>query len=67
MRDIQQTLALEPRHFAALAGLGLIYDRLDMPAPALRSLEAALAIHPHLSHAKQRADELRDHLAGDET
>ncbi|MGI9437508.1 MAG: tetratricopeptide repeat protein [Geminicoccaceae bacterium] len=67
VRDIQQTLALEPRHFGALSGLGLIYDRLEKPAAALRSFEAALEIYPLLSYPKQRADELRDQLAGDKT
>ena len=67
VRDIQQTLALEPRHFGALSGLAVIYDHLDEPAAALRSFEAALAIHPHLSYAKQRAEELRKELAGSRT
>ncbi|MGI9502143.1 MAG: tetratricopeptide repeat protein [Geminicoccaceae bacterium] len=67
VRDIQQTLALEPRHFGALTGLGLIYDRLEKPAAALRSFEAALEIYPLLSYPKQRANELRDQLAGDKT
>ena len=64
VRDIQQTLALEPRHFGALYGLAVIYDHLDEPTAALRGFEAALAIHPHLSYAKQRAEELREELAG---
>jgi tetratricopeptide (TPR) repeat protein len=67
VRDIQQTLALEPRHFGALSGLAVIYDNLDKPAAALRSFEAALAIHPHLSYPKQRAEELRKELAGSRT
>src|SRR5688572_18034849 len=37
--DIQRTLELEPRHFGALSGLGLIYDAIERPAAALRSFE----------------------------
>ena len=62
--DIQQTLQLEPRHFGALSGLALIYDALDQPAAALRSLEAALEINPHLSGSQERVHQLREKLKG---
>ena len=62
--DIQRTLDLEPRHFGALSGLGLIYDAVDQPAAALRSFEAAFAINPHLRSIEQRIIELRRQLAG---
>jgi tetratricopeptide (TPR) repeat protein len=62
--DIQQTLLLEPRHFGALAGLGLIYDALEQPAAALRSFEAALQINPHLQGARDRAAALRQAVRG---
>lgn len=62
--DIEHTLELEPRHFGALSGLGLIYDAIDQPAAALRSFEAAVAINPHLENTKQRIEELRRQLQG---
>ena len=62
--DIQRTLDLEPRHFGALSGLGLIYDAVEEPAAALRSFEAAVAINPHLQSIEQRIIELRRQLAG---
>ncbi len=62
--DIGATLSLEPRHFGALSGLGMIYDRLDDPQAALRSYEAALALHPHLAGPRARVEELRDRLDG---
>ena len=64
VRDIQRTLDLEPRHFGALSGLGLIYDAFEEPAAALRSFEAAVAINPHLPSIEQRIIELRRELAG---
>ena len=60
--DIQRTLALEPRHFGALSGLGLIFMTIGKPQPALESFEAALAIHPFLPGGKQNVDVLRGQL-----
>ncbi|HEX6144388.1 MAG TPA: tetratricopeptide repeat protein, partial [Geminicoccaceae bacterium] len=62
--DIQKTLELEPRHFGALSGLGLIYDALEEPEAALRSFEAALAVNPHLSGTRERVEDLRRELEG---
>lgn len=65
--DIERTLELEPRHFGALSGLGLIYDAIDEPAAALRSFEAAVAINPHLDGTRQRIEALRRQLRGSPT
>jgi tetratricopeptide (TPR) repeat protein len=65
--DIRRTLLLEPRHFGALSGLALILVRQERPAQALRSLEAALAVHPFLAGGRARAEELREQTAGDPT
>lgn len=65
IEDIEETLALEPRHFGALSGLGLIMLDLDRPETALRSFEAALAVHPYLPGARARVIELHRRLEGD--
>jgi tetratricopeptide (TPR) repeat protein len=67
VRDIQQTLALEPRHFGALFGLGMIYDVLEQPEAALRSFEATLALNPHSESTRQRIEQLREQLRGRST
>jgi tetratricopeptide (TPR) repeat protein len=64
--DIQRTLALEPRHFGALSGLGLIFVAVGKTEPALRSFEAALAIHPYLPGARQHVEALRQQLKGEQ-
>ena len=48
LADIQQVLAREPRHFCALAGLGLIMQDLGDDKRALDVYRKALAIHPRL-------------------
>jgi len=65
--DIQRTLALEPRHFGALSGLGMIYDALDREDAALRSFEAALDLNPYLAAARKRAAEIRRENRGQPT
>lgn len=62
--DIRHTLLLEPRHFAALAGLGLVYISVDEPAGALKAFEAALAINPYMEGVREQVGTLRQQLAG---
>ncbi|HMR32937.1 MAG TPA: tetratricopeptide repeat protein [Geminicoccaceae bacterium] len=64
--DIQRTLALEPRHFGALSGLGLIFMTIGDPEPAIESFEAALAIHPYMPGARQNIEGLRAQVGGQE-
>lgn len=51
-RDIKQTLLLEPRHFGALSGLGLIYMALHQNEAAISAFRQALEIHPYLTDAR---------------
>ena len=67
VRDIEATLRLEPRHFGALSGLGLIMMRNDRPDAALRSFEAALEVHPHLPGARSHVEALRQLVEGEPT
>jgi tetratricopeptide (TPR) repeat protein len=62
VQDIRRTLALEPRHFGAISGMGLIFFCRGDEAGALAAFEAVLAIHPLAQGARQRVEELRQRL-----
>jgi len=64
--DIRQTLTLEPRHFGATAGLGLIFLQLNYLESALEAFREALAINPHLTGPKIQVERL-ERLIGDNT
>ncbi|TVR07131.1 MAG: hypothetical protein EA385_13670 [Salinarimonadaceae bacterium] len=56
--DIARTLALEPRHFGAIAGFGQICLRHGREGEAKAAFRAALAINPHLAGIRALLDEL---------
>ncbi len=58
LADIVQTLALEPRHFGALSGRGMIYLRQGKNAEALTAFKQALEIHPNLVGARLSVKQL---------
>ena len=64
LADIQRTLALEPRHFGALSGLGLIMERINEPAKALEAYRAALAIYPEMEAPKGGVERLSLEVEG---
>jgi len=52
LADIELVLAIEPRHFGALAGRVLILLQQGQHDAALRAMLAALAIHPYLNERR---------------
>lgn len=62
-RDIARVLALEPRHFGALSGLGMCALRLNQTRQAIEALRRAQAINPNLSGIADNIDELQKKLA----
>lgn len=62
--DIKRTLALEPRHFGAFSGLGLIYLASGEDRAALRAFDKALEIHPLYGNIANEARRLRQRIKG---
>ncbi len=60
--DVRKTLELEPRHFGATAGLGLILLQLEYHADALKAFERALEINPHLTGPKLQIQRIKEIL-----
>ena len=64
VRDIERTLALEPRHFGAISGMGLIFLQRGDEEGALGAFEKVLEIHPHARGARFYVERLRERLQG---
>ena len=62
VRDIERTLALEPRHFGAISGMGMIFLQRGDEVGALDAFEKVLEIHPHARGARFHAERLRERL-----
>jgi len=64
--DIAEVLKREPRHFGALAGLGLMLQEIGDDKDALDAYRRALAIDPHLDNIADTIKTLRDKVEGRE-
>jgi tetratricopeptide (TPR) repeat protein len=63
LADIQQTLVLEPRHFGAIWGLGMILGWERDFSGAITAFEQLLEIKPNARDAKPRIELLKQELA----
>ena len=58
MMDIHKTLKLEPRHFGAMDGMGLIFIHLEQFDKAIDIYDQMLKIFPNNSFTKQKKEML---------
>ncbi len=58
LNDVAKTLDLEPRHFGALSGRGMIFQRLGKNAEALAAFKEALTMNPNMVGAKLAVQQL---------
>ena len=64
LADIRQVLRREPRHFGALAGLGLILQDIGDDKQALEVYRRALAIYPRLQRIPDLVKTLKEKVEG---
>jgi tetratricopeptide (TPR) repeat protein len=64
LEDIQQVLVREPRHFGALAGLGMIMQDIGDDRRALDAFRKALAVNPHLEKVPDLVKQLSEKVDG---
>ncbi len=62
--DIQQALALNPRHFEAMRGLAIIMEELERPTDALELYDLILEINPQSVDARDARARLELQLEG---
>ncbi len=58
LADIERTLDLEPRHFGALSGRGMIYQRQKKYSAAEQAFRDALSVNPALDSATNAIKEM---------
>ncbi len=58
LADIERTLAIEPRHFGALTGLGTILREIGEDQRALEVYRKVIVLDPHLESVQKAIDEL---------
>jgi len=64
LADIQQVLVREPRHFGALAGLGMIMQDLGEEKRALEAFRKALDVDPYLEKVPELVKTLSEKVEG---
>ncbi|HWG04703.1 MAG TPA: hypothetical protein VG271_06800 [Beijerinckiaceae bacterium] len=64
MEDISHVLAIEPRHFGALAGMGFILEKSGMDKEALQVFRKTLEIYPEQESIRKIVDRLTLKIEG---
>ena len=62
--DVEHVLALNPRHFGALAGLAFMLESVGDPEQALEALHAAQALNPNRPNVNEAVTRL-ERMTGD--
>jgi tetratricopeptide (TPR) repeat protein len=62
--DLRHALALDPKHFKAIQGLGMLMQELGDKKAALKAFRHALKVHPNLEELRQAEQELAREVEG---
>jgi tetratricopeptide (TPR) repeat protein len=64
LRDVNEALRLEPRHFRAWAGLGAVLESLGAQEEAMAAYRRALDLYPLFPAARRALDQLEQAAEG---
>ncbi|WP_239113293.1 hypothetical protein [Shimia biformata] len=64
--DLEHALALEPRHYQAIAGLAELLEAMNMPDDAYTAWEQVKVLHPHHEAATEALARLAPQVKGQE-
>ncbi len=64
LADLYEVLRIEPRHFGAMIGLGLIMESLDREDDAHAAFTAAQEVHPNVDGAGDGIERLKKSVEG---
>ncbi|WP_166416041.1 tetratricopeptide repeat protein [Cochlodiniinecator piscidefendens] len=62
--DLEVAIALNPNHFGALTGLGVLFEALGEEDAAFRAYEAAFALNPHDENVTAAIERLATAVSG---
>jgi len=63
MIDINKTLLLEPRHFGAMDGMGLIFIQLQQYDKAIKIYDQMLEIFPHSADTLAKKKLMQEYIS----
>ena len=64
LADLKRALVIDPQHYQALNGLGVLLQELGDKKGALEAFRKALQVNPFLDSARQRIEELSRSVEG---
>lgn len=64
VEDLNRALALNPRHYDAIFGLGTIFEQLEQTDKAYDAYQLVLGLHPHHEEARSRLKRLERSVNG---
>jgi tetratricopeptide (TPR) repeat protein len=67
LRDLRKVLAMEPRHFGALTGLGMILQDIGDEKHALDAYRKAVEVYPRLKGMDDKIKTLKEKVEGRDT
>jgi len=64
LTDIEHVLRLEPRHYGAMVGLGMMLQQLGEDKQALAAFKKAIEVNPHIERVPQIIQRLQPKVDG---